>query len=507
MEGSNWVISAVHALELNTAKYDPVPGGSSYIELPPWLKRKTKSFINIKNYDRDCFRLSVMAGIMRSEAVEEKTRQNLAQARARPGGCTAEAATQAGADAERQVDDVIPRITQWTRPQTYAHRLDELNMKGIPYSPMHPHHLKKFESQNEVSISLLGLAYENRDLDEPEEEEVGLETAAQAARQWEDLYQREAGGEEEEEGDGVSSKCPQDVKKPQGVRVVIRHAPEVKKRHHITLMLIEDHEQGRSHYVLVTSIHTLLASLRKSRRKLFFCCYCLGAIYRQEDLEPHENVCKTFGAQRVLYMGGKATFDRTDWRKMQRSHCTVYYDLECALKPCHPSTQPKTTERTQEHRPFAYCMVAVGFDGQLLEKITRHGSEEEDVVGWFLSDLLALEERLWASRPNYKVSGSEEQIQAYRSATTCYLCGESFPSEEPEHERHGGRRKIREHDHLLPRNNMRGAAHSVCNASLPMPSFLAVVGHNANRSVSCQHCFKFAPSFGVKCHQTIFFPF
>ena len=53
-EGSGWTVESIESHHLNIANYSPLKG-SSYIELPPEIK-KSKGLINIKNEDNECFR-------------------------------------------------------------------------------------------------------------------------------------------------------------------------------------------------------------------------------------------------------------------------------------------------------------------------------------------------------------------------------------------------------------------------------------------------------------------
>ena len=53
-EGSGWVIRSIDAEYVNIAKYEPLKG-SSYIELPAFLKNSSKGLINLKNRDDKCF--------------------------------------------------------------------------------------------------------------------------------------------------------------------------------------------------------------------------------------------------------------------------------------------------------------------------------------------------------------------------------------------------------------------------------------------------------------------
>ena len=53
-EGSGWVIRSIDAEYVNIVKYEPLKG-SSYLELPTFLKNSSKGLINLKNKDNKCF--------------------------------------------------------------------------------------------------------------------------------------------------------------------------------------------------------------------------------------------------------------------------------------------------------------------------------------------------------------------------------------------------------------------------------------------------------------------
>ena len=56
--GSGWYFKEVLRLEVHTVEYNPIKG-SSYIDLPEWIKNK-KAIINIKNRDDKCFIWSIL---------------------------------------------------------------------------------------------------------------------------------------------------------------------------------------------------------------------------------------------------------------------------------------------------------------------------------------------------------------------------------------------------------------------------------------------------------------
>ena len=60
-EGSGWVVSRVETMYVNIAKYAPLKG-SSYIELPKYLKNK-KALINVKNEDQKCLMWALLCAL------------------------------------------------------------------------------------------------------------------------------------------------------------------------------------------------------------------------------------------------------------------------------------------------------------------------------------------------------------------------------------------------------------------------------------------------------------
>ena len=68
--GSNWVFKEVVKLEIHTVEFNPTKG-SSYIDLPSWIKNK-KAIINIKNKDDKCFLWCILRYLHPKEINEER---------------------------------------------------------------------------------------------------------------------------------------------------------------------------------------------------------------------------------------------------------------------------------------------------------------------------------------------------------------------------------------------------------------------------------------------------
>ncbi len=114
--GSGWVFSSIKKLEINLNDYSPTKG-SSYIDLPKWVKLK-KAIINIKNKDDKCFLWCVLRHL------HPKKRDN----------------------------EVISDLKKYE---------DELVTKGLTF-PMDVKDIKKFEKLNPEIPSILVLSVEGK---------------------------------------------------------------------------------------------------------------------------------------------------------------------------------------------------------------------------------------------------------------------------------------------------------------------------------------------------------
>ena len=59
--GFGWMVNSIETFELDICRYKPTKG-SSYIELPGWIKKK-RAVVNVQNEDDECFKRSVLAAL------------------------------------------------------------------------------------------------------------------------------------------------------------------------------------------------------------------------------------------------------------------------------------------------------------------------------------------------------------------------------------------------------------------------------------------------------------
>lgn len=116
--GSGWCFDRILSLDLNIAKYRPL-AASSFIELPPALKSKTHSLLNIKNNDSECFLYCLAAFFHPLPSSSSNQRRN--------------------------------RV----KPSTYAKYLNEINVEGINF-PVSINQIPRVEKLNNIRINVFG---------------------------------------------------------------------------------------------------------------------------------------------------------------------------------------------------------------------------------------------------------------------------------------------------------------------------------------------------------------
>ena len=105
---SGWTLKSILNLVVNIYKYNPMRG-SSYIDLPPFIKNK-KACINVENKDDEYFKWAILSALHLT-----KTHTN--------------------------------RVTK------YVSYKNDLKFKGIGF-PVDPRKVNMFEKQNDVSVNV-----------------------------------------------------------------------------------------------------------------------------------------------------------------------------------------------------------------------------------------------------------------------------------------------------------------------------------------------------------------
>ncbi|CAH0562755.1 unnamed protein product [Brassicogethes aeneus] len=366
---SGWALKKVLNLGVNINKYTPQLG-SSYIELPPQIKKK-EACINVKNTDEACFAWAVTSALH-------------------------------------------PAVKHSNRASSYPHYSSVLKLKGMQW-PMTMKQIPNFEKQNDVSINVYILEKEK-------------------------------------------SKFT----------VLPTYLTKIKKDRHVNLLLIQDsyNEDAptKYHFIWIKSMSRLFSSqLSKHNGCKFFCDRCLHYFISQEKLDKHTDECRKINETAIkMPEPGKNILKFKNFKNKEKAPFIVYADLESVLERTDNPNKP------QHHVPAAigYYMKC-SYDNSLS---FYKGYRGQDCMAWFADEMNSLAEDLstvfWCP---YDIDMTVAQELSFRLATCCHICEQPFTAED---------KKVRDHNHLIPENNYRGAAHESCNINYKDSHTVPVVFHN-----------------------------
>jgi hypothetical protein len=105
---------------------------------------------------------------------------------------------------------------------------------------------------------------------------------------------------------------------------------------HVNLLLLQDAEQKKSHYVYVSDLSRLVAGRTEHDRKVHACKYCFHCFAEKQALDKHLPECSIHPAQHIRY-------PEEDWekethfkafQKQLEAPFAIYVDFESFLPPC-----------------------------------------------------------------------------------------------------------------------------------------------------------------------------
>lgn len=280
---------------------------------------------------------------------------------------------------------------------------------------------------------------------------------------------------------------------------ILYQMPDGKERcTHVDLWLYQgpnrDGTKDISHFMWIHKFDTFFG--RNNTRKT--CDRCLAGFVSEEKLLEHKKKCgereeipvKADMPKMIKTENGevppRAQF--TDWKKCLPSPYVIVMDFEAIPK--------------EKHLPCSFFLYAIPWD-QRYKKINegrpvicRGGrTEEERLICDGRVQLIKVGDPQWTDEENarrvmkeffrqltklkseiaervlkhqYPISMTAEDEQRFLSSEKCHFCRKPL-----------GEDRVRDHDHLLPGNNFRGAAHSNCNLQANLKNWkIPVFSHN-----------------------------
>lgn len=215
------------------------------------------------------------------------------------------------------------------------------------------------------------------------------------------------------------------------------------------------------HYALVQDLSRLISTRTKSSsghsysQRNHVCFNCLCTFVRRTALQAHVAWCHKEKSQNYVLPDPGSVVKYENAIKEIKIGYVFFFDFEtlqvtpekaCACKnldKCHHKTKNVT-----EHVAFAYALVMVDRDGNVVEDISYVGA---DAAAHFLQTVLGLEKKYMKMLKDVApLEMTEEEKQSHRLATRCHICKQPLEDD-----------IVRDHDHIS--GKYMGAAHNRCN--------------------------------------------
>ncbi|XP_046547498.1 uncharacterized protein LOC124257474 [Haliotis rubra] len=223
----------------------------------------------------------------------------------------------------------------------------------------------------------------------------------------------------------------------------------------VDLLLLSEGE--KRHFCLIRNFSRLMGDRTKHKAAAFYCRRCLHGFSRQDLLKDHSLYCSEHNPQKVKLPNEYNKWIRFESIQNQlKVPFVIYADFEALTRKVNDKS--RNTSLHQKHEPSGYCYKVISSNPELTKPSVVYRGP--DVISHFIEALLqeekAINEKLQKSFP---IDMTKETELKFQMANICHICEEPF---------HSSSIKVRDHDHLVERNNYRGAAHQNCNLQLKL---------------------------------------
>jgi len=212
------------------------------------------------------------------------------------------------------------------------------------------------------------------------------------------------------------------------------------------------------HYHLIRSWTALLNFSKKHKRE--FCQACCTF-----NLKRKEGGCSHCSSKRneMIPVSNVSFPPKGAVEKFRNFHktCPHPFILYCDIETSVVDRENDDDKKRKIKRIKAHSPVAIGYirichsNPEYSQKFPTVHVGTKCISQFYLSlkeEIAFIEDVL--SKTHYPISLSWKDEESFKQANHCYMCNTEFTE---------GKKKVRDHDHLKPRDNYRGAACSSCN--------------------------------------------
>ena len=277
--------------------------------------------------------------------------------------------------------------------------------------------------------------------------------------------------------------------------IPLRISKRKDKLCHIDLLLI--FRENTSHYCLILNLNAFLFRTRSSKKRHYFCRYCLNGFSRPTLLSSYMQYCSRHKAQYIVLpkKHENDTLKFHDFRKQLRlpvETVEIYCDFETLNRPIdtcmpNPETPSTTANKLLDVSSFGYKVVCIDSRYTKPTVVFRGENASENFLESLLKEQQSIENILHHNEP---IRLTSDDRLRFESATHCEICCQRFVQYET---------RVYDNCHLTGR--CRTIAHVVCNLLYTTPNFIPVIFHglrNFDSHIICQQIGKFEKNGEIK---------
>ena len=355
--------------------------GGSYTDSPKLLKGK-KSTINPKNNDNKCFQYAVTLALN----LDNIDNHNL---------------------------DNHPERVSKIKPFIEKHDWENIDF------PSTSKDWKKFESNNEVALSILYLPYNTKK-----------------------------------------------------INIAYKSKNNLTREKQVILLMISNGQN--CYYLVAKDVPGLLRGITSTHKEDFYCLNCFHPYRTENKQEAHKKICENhYYCHIEMPTKNNNTIKHTHGEKSMKLLFVIYADLECLLEKmstCINNPNESSTTEVNKHAPSGYSIFTHCSFDESKNKLNYY--RKDDCMNKFCKDLREHVTKIISYEKKKMIPLTTKEKIYHNKQKICYVCKKEFNNNDKKNY------KVRDHCHYT--GKYRGAAHNICNLRYKVPKEIPIVFHSGS---------------------------
>lgn len=238
----------------------------------------------------------------------------------------------------------------------------------------------------------------------------------------------------------------------------------------VDLLYLQDDDAA--HYLLIKDFNAFMRHRTKHHNSMFYCRKCLHGFTAKSNHDIHFENCSQ-GINQIVAMPQPGFIEFKAIHKQEKKLFVVYFDFESLLVPYHscdrnprPSKssfkkiKKSFTDVYQRHVPCSFSIVTKSeFTSYKQETVVYAHEDPAKVTDTFIKELNRIySDMMKCYHDNqHPIDMTVEDELKFLAAKECHICKKTLDWKSKKDY------PVRDHDHLIEKQNFRGAAHNSCN--------------------------------------------